>query len=202
MDQKLTAKGEATRSRILEQAAELIYSRGVHGTNNDLLRRAAGISGSQLNHYFPDKESLVLAVIAWQADRVLAVHENFAAFDSITTLREWAGYYISYERAYREGCTLGSLANEIIKSDLDVHDELAAQFGRWRDVFRSGLSRMREQGRLRADADPAQLAHSLLAALQGGMLLAQISRDATPLRDALTAAIDHVQSFEPTLPAR
>lgn len=28
------------------------------------------------------------------------------------------------------------------------------------------------------------------------MLLAQIARDVTPLRDALTAAIDHVQSFE------
>ncbi|MEU1600938.1 helix-turn-helix domain-containing protein, partial [Streptomyces sp. NPDC005708] len=78
---KLTDKGQATRARILEHAAELIYTKGVHATNNEQLRRAAGVSGSQLNHYFPTKESLVLAVIAWQADRVLAFHrgERFAS---------------------------------------------------------------------------------------------------------------------------
>ena len=53
---KLTAKGKATRARILEHAAELIYTKGVHATNNEQLRRAAGVSGSQLNHYFPSKE--------------------------------------------------------------------------------------------------------------------------------------------------
>jgi hypothetical protein len=37
-----------------------------------------------------------------------------------------------------------------------------------------------------------------MAALQGGMLLAQIAQDVTPLKDALTAAIDHVQTFEAT----
>jgi AcrR family transcriptional regulator len=194
---KLTAKGQATKARILEQAAELIYAKGVHGTNNELLRGATGVSGSQLNHYFPDKESLVLAVIEWQARQVLSLHTSgqFAEFDSIAALRDWAEYYISYERAYQEGCTLGSLASEIIKTDLDVHEQLAVEFERWKDVFRDGLARMRERGALRPDADPARLTHLILAALQGGMLLAQIAREITPLRDALTAAIDHVQTF-------
>src|SRR3954465_3286994 len=116
--QKLTGKGQATRARILEQAAELIYTKGVHATNNEQLRRAAGVSGSQLNHYFPTKESLVLAVIAWQADRILTFHrsEQFTHFDNLDALRDWADYYIRYERAYQEGCTLGSLASEIIKT--------------------------------------------------------------------------------------
>src|SRR4051794_3582240 len=42
--QKLTGKGQATRARILEHAAELIYTKGVHATNNEQLRRAAGVS--------------------------------------------------------------------------------------------------------------------------------------------------------------
>src|SRR4051795_12437129 len=118
---KLTSKGQATRARILEHAADLIYTQGVHATNNEKLRRAAGVSGSQLNHYFPSKESLVLAVIAWQAERVLAFHrsERFTCFDSLNAFREWADFYVAYERAYQEGCSLGSLASEIIKTDLD-----------------------------------------------------------------------------------
>src|SRR3954464_4447597 len=74
--QTLTDKGQATRARILRHAAELIYAKGVRATNNELLRSAAGVSGSQLSHYFPDKESLVLAVIDWQADGVLGLHRS------------------------------------------------------------------------------------------------------------------------------
>ncbi|MEV6116015.1 TetR family transcriptional regulator C-terminal domain-containing protein [Streptomyces sp. NPDC052109] len=194
---KLTSKGQATRARILEHAAELIYTNGVHATNNEQLRRAAGVSGSQLNHYFPTKESLVLAVIAWQAERVLTFHrdERFAGFDTLDALRAWADFYVGYERAYQEGCTLGSLASEIIKTDLDVHDELASAFDQWRGIFRDGIERMQQLGRISAEADPTRLANLLLAAFQGGMLLALVARDITPLKDALHAAIDHLQTF-------
>ncbi|MEV0186084.1 TetR family transcriptional regulator C-terminal domain-containing protein [Streptomyces sp. NPDC050625] len=194
---KLTSKGQATRARILEHAAELIYTKGVHATNNEQLRRAAGVSGSQLNHYFPTKESLVLAVIAWQAERVLTFHrsERFACFDNLDAFRAWADFYVGYERAYQEGCSLGSLASEIIKTDLDVHDELASAFDQWRDVFRDGIERMQQLGRISAEADPTQLANLLLAAFQGGMLLAQVARDIAPLKDALQTAIDYMQTF-------
>lgn len=194
---ELTAKGRATRARILQHAAELIYAGGVHATNNEKLRHTAGVSGSQINHYFPTKEDLVLAVIAWQAESVLTFHrdERFGGFETIDAFRDWAKHYIGYERAYQEGCTLGSLASEIIKTDLDVHDALAGAFAQWHEVFRAGLERMQQLGRLSDDADPARLAGLLLAAFQGGMLLAQAAGEIGPLRDALETAVDHVESF-------
>jgi hypothetical protein len=54
---------------------------------------------------------------------------------------------------------------------------------------------MQRLGRISTDADPAQLANLLLSAFQGGSLLAQVARDITPLKDALQAAIDYVQTF-------
>ena len=194
---KLTAKGLATRAHILECAAELIYRKGVQGTSNEQVRQAAGVSGSQLGHYFPDKESLVSSVIGWQATRILNAHTDgrFGELDTIEALRDWAAYYIAYEGAYREGCSLGSLASEIIKTELEVHELLAVEFQRWKDLFRVGLTRMHDSGRLRSDADPNQLAELLMAAFQGGMLLSQVAREAAPLRDALTAAVDHVETF-------
>lgn len=194
---KLTEKGQATRARILEQAAELIHTKGVAATNNEQLRRVTGISGSQLNHYFPTKESLVMAVIEWQTEQVMRFYgsEQFAGFDTIEALRSWVDYYVTHESAYRDGCTLGSLASQIIKSDLQVHDELARAFDQWRNIFRDRLRRMQSLGRLSATADPTQLADLLLSAFQGGMLLTQVQRDVTPLKNALHAAIDHVQTF-------
>ena len=64
---RLTAKGERTRARIVEAAAGLIFERGVAGTSLDDIRSAAGVSGSQLSHYFAGKDELVQAVIGYQA---------------------------------------------------------------------------------------------------------------------------------------
>ena len=56
---RLTAKGLATRERIVAAAAQLMFERGVAGTSTDDVQAAAGISASQLYHYFDDKRALV-----------------------------------------------------------------------------------------------------------------------------------------------
>lgn len=193
---KLTPKGQATRERILECAADLIYRHGVHGTSNETLRRAAGVSGSQLNHYFPDKETLVRATLAWRADSMLGLRQvpPRGPLDSLVALRAWADSYLVRPEIVAGGCTFGSLAAEVLKSDLDVRDAVADGFARWRAQFRDGLTTMRDRGGLRPDADPDQLASCLMAAFQGGLLLTQAARDIQPLRDALDAALAHVES--------
>ena len=60
---RLTPKGERTRTRIVEAAARLIHERSVAGTTLEDVKAAAEVSGSQLYHYFPDKDNLVQAVI-------------------------------------------------------------------------------------------------------------------------------------------
>src|ERR1700685_3532636 len=75
---RLTAKGQRTRARIVAAAARLIYERGVASTTLDDVKAAAEVSGSQLYHYFPDKDDLVQAVISYQAD-VIAGHQRQAA---------------------------------------------------------------------------------------------------------------------------
>ena len=194
---KLTRKGEATRERILECAAELIYRHGVQGTSNDALRRAAGVSGSQLTHYFPDKESLVRATLAWRAESMLGLREDppRGPLDNLAALRAWADSYVKRPDVVAGGCSFGSLAAEVLKSDLDVGDAIADGFARWRAQFRDGLSAMRDRRELRSDADVDQLATSLMAAFQGGLLLTQAARDVRPLRQALDAALAYVVSY-------
>jgi AcrR family transcriptional regulator len=193
----LTPKGQATRERILECAADLIYRHGVQGASNDALRRAAGVSGSQLSHYFPDKESLVRATLAWRAESMMGLREDppRGPLDSMAALRAWADSYVRRPEVVAGGCSFGSLAAEVLKSDLDVGDAIADGFARWRAQFHDGLTTMRDRGRLRPDADVDPLATSLMAAFQGGLLLTQGARDVQPLRQALDAALSYVASF-------
>ena len=70
-ERTFTAKGLATRERIVEAAAMLMYSGGVAGTSWEDVQNAAEVSASQLYHYFGDKQGLVRAVIAHQTRAIL-----------------------------------------------------------------------------------------------------------------------------------
>jgi TetR/AcrR family transcriptional repressor of nem operon len=190
---ELTAKGRATRARILAVAAELILAKGVAGTQIEDVRKAAGVSGSQMTHYFRDKRTLIKDVIAWQADKMLELPE----LDSFAALQQWTAMVVERQtaRGFQGGCDFGSLAGQLVESDDETRRDLAQGFERWLEAFRRGLDSMRARGDLREDADPDALAQSLLAALQGGLLLSQTLRRADPLRNSLDAALTYLGSF-------
>jgi hypothetical protein len=75
---------------------------------------------------------------------------------------------------------------------------LAVAFKRWEASIMAGLLRMHALGRLGPDADPRQLALAVLAALEGGLLLAQIQRDPEPLAAGLDAMLRLIASLSTT----
>ncbi|WP_199443541.1 TetR/AcrR family transcriptional regulator [Umezawaea beigongshangensis] len=194
---RLTPKGQATRNRIFDAATGLIARHGVAGTGIDDVRAAAGVSGSQLYHYFDGKQALIRAVITRQADSVLEPGSpRIDALDSFEALRAWADAAIERQREndYRGECDLGSLAGELSATDEQSREDLANGFIRWRDLLLNGLRAMRDRQELRADADLDELAFALLAALQGGVLLSRTIRHVQPLEAAVHAALAHVHS--------
>ena len=190
---KLTRKGEQTRQRIVAAAAQLMFDNGVAGTTMEDVKAAAGASSSQLYHYFADKQALVLAVIAYQDETVVGGQEPMLAqLDSIEGLRTWRDFLVQHQRDLhcRGGCPIGSLGSELAETDPRSRAALSTAFLRWEAGIRGGLRAMHERGEL--TASPDELALTILAALQGGLLLTQIHRDVHPLEVALDAMISHV----------
>jgi AcrR family transcriptional regulator len=69
-----TARGRATRDRIVSRAAELLLTHGLAALSLGNVRQAAAVSGSQLTHFFPEKDALISAVIARQIEVLLDFH--------------------------------------------------------------------------------------------------------------------------------
>lgn len=194
----LTGKGRETRQRIIDAAADLIYERGVAGVTLDDVRSATGTSKSQLYHYFDDKDDLIHAVIEQQRERVLGFHRpELELLSSWDDLQHWRDMIIEAQavRACRYGCPLGSLGNELAELDEFARSQLSGAFAVWEQILADGLASMVEAGSLRADINTADLAVSVIASLQGGLLLAEMDRSTRPLEVALDAAIAYLKSF-------
>jgi TetR/AcrR family transcriptional regulator, transcriptional repressor for nem operon len=196
-DRKFTAKGNITRSRIVEAAAELVFAHGVARTGIEDVQRKAGVSASQMYHYFTDKNDLIRAVIAHQTEGILAAQRPVLdELDSFGALERWRDLLIDLQeqRHCVGGCPIGSIAGELADNDARARAVLVLSFERWEAPIRAGLARMRERGELRADTDTDALALALLVALQGGLLLTQTRRNTAPLRAGLDAVLAHIRT--------
>lgn len=195
-----TKKGQATRSRILATASDLMFEQGVAGTTVEEIQKKAGVSPSQLYHYFGDKASLVRAVIAHQADSTLDQQRpELDQLDTIAGFRAWRDRMVAIneENNSEGGCALGSLASELNK-DKDGEDarlDLAGGFERWESPMRDGLRAMQARGVLRPDANPERLATALLSAVEGGTLLSETRRSSEPLKAAIDTVLDYIESL-------
>ncbi|WP_236077647.1 TetR/AcrR family transcriptional regulator [Rhodococcus sp. P1Y] len=195
---RLTPRGAATKARIIEAANQLMFEQGVASTTLADVRTASGTSKSQLYQHFADKDALVSAVIEFRAEALLAQQRR--RLDKVNSLRGlelWRDDMVE-RNALRDGaygCPLGSMANEIADHDQAGRELIATHFDEWLQMLINAIDRLRTLGVLRADADPQTLAIGLLAAVQGGYLLAKTTRDVKLMRVAVDIAIARIRAF-------
>ena len=186
---RLTAKGARTRARIVEEAAALIHERGVAATTLEDVKAAAEVSGSQLYHYFPDKDELVQAVIDYHADAI--VSRNRQVLGTANGVEAWRKMVITAAKRTKAkgGCALGSLVGQLAESDPEARALIASGFDQWAAALGDGLRSLHAEGKLPPDVDPDDLAVTLLATLEGGLLLAQAQRSTRPFETAVNTLL-------------
>jgi AcrR family transcriptional regulator len=194
----LTAKGAATRDRIVEAAADLLLAHGVSGTSLDDIGAGTATSKGQLFHYFPGgKNELISAIAEFQAARVLQAQRPW--LDELDTWESWDHWRDAVVSHYRSqphwGCPIGALSAELVNRDPSHAEDVLAHMERWRRYLRDGLVRMQCRGLLRSDADPERLALATFAALHGGLLLTQTMSSIVPLEAALDGALASLRSY-------
>jgi TetR/AcrR family transcriptional repressor of nem operon len=195
-----TQRGRASRDRLVEVAAQAVVAGGIHQLRLDDVLSAAGSSKSQMYHYFQDRDGLVEAAVTYRCTEVL--DRLAAAFGGVGSLRELASVLTAFADEYAvqlAGCPIGTLASELTAGPEPARRVVIDAFASWESFLAQALTRIRDAGELRPDADPSTLAAGLLAALEGGMFLGQVRRDATPLRAALTAGLGYLGSFRQQL---
>lgn len=193
-------KGERTRRRIVESARSLFHARGYGHTSMDDIVRKSRVTKGNLYYYFESKEALAHAVVE------LTIAEQFASGPGAGDGGPAEQIVAMFRRAERAlstgkckgGCLFGNLALEIS----DVHDGLRQTldqaFATWERRVAALLTQGIRDRVLSRDLDPKATARFVVATLEGGILLAKVTRDVGALK-ACTAMVQRVlEGFQET----
>ena len=189
-----TDRGRAAVTRILEAACALFADKGVRATTLDDVGAAAGVGRGQLYHYFDGKDDLVAEVVAAQVDALLGpLQPLLEAMCSAADLQEWCTQSVARYSDNIDSspfrCPLGSLIVELDRGHDAARMALRTGFSRWESLLGGAVSRIAERGELTSGVDPVAVASALLAAYQGGVLLADVHRDVNHLARALSTVV-------------
>lgn len=193
---------EHTRTRILEAAHEEIYQHGYQGMRIEAILQKTNLAKGALYHHFPNKLSLGYAVV----EEILMEHfhtlwnqfiDNHP--NPLTAIQElflWKAESYRNELCFK-GCPLNNLNQEMAAIDKGFHERLERVM---QSIFQSMVSALengQQQGEVRADINPRNIAMFIMASYQGIMGTAKCMQAPELLTDLLGTLNDYIDTLRP-----
>jgi TetR/AcrR family transcriptional regulator, transcriptional repressor for nem operon len=177
-----------TREQLIESTRELLWERGYVGTSPKAIQQRSGAGQGSMYHHFDGKHGLALAAIERNAaDLVARAEADLGGPGSVT---ERVGRYMRRERAALRGCPVGRLTMDPdVMADQELRRPVADAFAAVRARLAAVLAAGRENGELDPSVDPAAVATTLIAVLQGGYVLARAADSADTYPQAVEGAL-------------
>jgi TetR/AcrR family transcriptional repressor of lmrAB and yxaGH operons len=191
------AKG--TRDRMIETTARLLQQRGYHGTSmNEILAGSAAPRGSLYFHFPRGKDQIVIEATRRAVEETTQVlRETLAGAKTPAKavrlfLEAIAG--IMRETDYHFGCPVAPMILDGTEALTELADLCRGALRDWSDILRAAFVEAGIPAR-RA----ASLGLTIVAAIEGAMLMARAYRDVAPL---LTVADEMETVIKNALPRR
>jgi TetR/AcrR family transcriptional repressor of nem operon len=181
-------RNTATRDQLIDSTRKLLWERGYAATSPRAILDRAGVGQGSMYHYFSGKEELAGAALDITAqtllDQAIAVLcAEGSAFDRVSA-------YLLRQRDVLCGCPLGRMVGDAdVLASPALRDVLAVTFDRVRVLVAGVLEQGVAAGEFAPAVDPAALADTVLAVVQGGYVLARAAGNADPFDRAVRGAV-------------
>lgn len=194
-------KGERTRQRILNTAADILKTKGFHGMSVDDILAKSQTGKSQFYHYFTSKEALVFELIElfdWKGifnspqkkqdtDNLISNKLAPGKFSSIKDFCLWLDEFSEdFDTGrYRYGCPLGNLASEMASQNESIRSLLHEIFTTWIENLTAELTQLKERSLVPEHLNPNAAATLIISSLQGALILAKTTGNGEPLKSSI-----------------
>ena len=184
-------KGEQTRTAILDEALKIASRLGLEGLTIGSLADATGMSKSGLFAHFGSREDLQLAVLEHAARRygeqvlmpVLKIERGLPRLQAL--FARWLDWTIA--SGLPGGCIMISAANEYDDRPGPIRDAVIANQHRGNAITQKAVRLAVEEGHLRSDTDPEQIAFEMLGIMLASHNHRRLLGDKEARKRALTA---------------
>ena len=187
-----------SRQRMIQAAQELFHRQGIHATSVDQILRKSGTGKSQFTHYFKTKDGLVHVVLqnihAWLRGPDAPVNYSIRTWQDLET---WLRFFVHAQQHYDcdRACPVATIGNDLSDEQILLRQDVRIIFEWVRAQLTRFFSERRAVGELADKDDPEALADFCMVTIQGGLLLAKITRDSTPFANAINHALDHLHAI-------
>jgi len=193
---KHTKKAIATRKRIVDTAAQLIFTAGYGKTKLMDVLQAANVQKGNFYYYFTSKDELGLAVMRERGRQLLldwlnsVISPSTDAWDNLVHVVTEVTHHPQSNG--RPTNPLANLAYEMGELGEEFRRELANIAETVIEVLAGEFARLQAQKRLAAGADPRMLATFLFSSLAGALQYFRTTNNAAQLADSVKLALNAV----------
>ena len=197
---KYTKKAIATRKRILDCAAEIMFAKGANRSRLDDVLTAANVQKGNFYYYFKSKDELALTVLRERAKPLIIDWMGslvVAGADPAENLK-LLGQRLAQSPviANPDGHPQLKLLLELCDVDDDFRGEAMVIFSAMEDVLAAELRKLRAQGRLATQHDPQQIASYLLSVVTGAIVRYQTHRHAEDVAQAVQFSTNAIELLQ------
>lgn len=191
MDNVLS-KAERTRQFIIETTAGIFNTKGYAGTSLSDLTEATHLTKGSIYGNFENKEDVALAVFDYNLSKIRkAVGPRIQKADNYhDKLMVYAQVYHSFSGASfpAGGCPILNTAVEADDTNTLLKAKAAKAVTDWKKEISTLISAGIEAGEFKADTDTDRLAYSIIALIEGGIMIAKITGNSANLDKILITA--------------
>jgi AcrR family transcriptional regulator len=195
---RVLGKGDMTRERILDRAADIASLYGLNDLTIGSLAKELGMSKSGLYAHFGSKEELQLATIAAARERYYRTTANpgLEARKGLAQIEKTMDYLVSYleEKIFPGGCIFNSVNAEFHARPGPIRDNIREGKARWRARIAKMARDGQRNGEIRKDVDANFFAFELDAFINAANWTLDDPQTLALTRRAIRACIDRAKS--------
>jgi TetR/AcrR family transcriptional regulator, transcriptional repressor for nem operon len=179
-------KGEVTRQRIVAMAAPLFNKRGFAGCSMQDIMEATGLKKGGLYRHFGSKEELAAEAFRYSLSQAVKIRTPSVdlSLNAVERLRAVIEQFIEKPSAVPGGCPILNTAIDADDGNPVLRDLAREGLKRWR----ARISQIVEEGisskEIRKDASPRAIANTIIATLEGALMMSRLEDSKRPLNDA------------------
>ncbi|HWW22990.1 MAG TPA: TetR/AcrR family transcriptional regulator [Edaphobacter sp.] len=186
------SKGEATRQRIIAQAAPLFNQRGYEGCSLQDVMAATGLEKGGIYRHFDSKEELAAEAFdfAW-ATTVSKRFDNLASIPNHVDRLKQHILNFTVRSGLPGGCPLLNTAVDSDNGNPVLRDRVRKALRDWQTSLKTILREGIAAGTVQPNINIDKTASLIIGTLEGGMLISRIEKTDQALRDSL----DHLDNY-------